>query len=418
MTYASNTDQKPIIEYKSAKALVTQHYSVAINPNVDGDDYMTGNQDNDSFSKVNGVWYALALGDGIETAINYNNPNIRYSTNQGGLILKSDNGFKGERSGDYWSVPQGIAFHHYMELDRTDPSILYINASKGEDDDGNPLPTGFYKIVDDGTQLTATNMDSGNKAYKFNTHSGLVLAISDNNIIRKIPTDGSAVTSINGGANIGNNVSIESIDFSASNNNLIYVSSKGYNAGNKVFKSIDGGVNFTNITNNLPDVIINKILYQQATGSTTLFVATNIGVYYTDDDGANWKKLGQGMPNVDVKDIEINYTAEKLVAATFGRGLWEVSISQAALNIEQTVANSLQVALYPNPLTNNNLKLSISNNLQNLSYEIYNVVGGIVKRGKLNTDKQINVNTLTNNVYLIRVFNNTYSTTKKFVLAK
>ena len=372
----------------------------------------------DSFSKVDGVWYALALGDGIETAINYNNPNIRYGSNQGGLILKSDNGFKGERNGDYWAFPSGVAFNHYMELDRTNPSILYINASKGEDDDGNPLPTGFYKVVDDGTKLTETNMDSGNKAYKFNTHANLVLAISDNNIIRKIPTNGSAPSSINGATTIGNGVNIESIDFSASNNNLIYVTSKGYNNGNKVFKSIDGGSNFTNISGDLPDVIINKILFRQAASSTTLFVATNIGVYYTLNDGQKWTKLGTGLPNVDVKDIEINYTADKLVAATFGRGLWAIDISSNALNIDKFKNDVIALSIYPNPVTNNKLRISTKENFTNLNYEIYNIVGGIVKKGTLDTSKEINTSDLVNNVYLIRVFNNEYSSTKKFVLSK
>lgn len=418
MTYTSNTDQKPTIAYKSAKTIVTQHYSVAINPKANGDDYMTGNQDNDGFSKINGVWYALALGDGIETAINYNNPNIRYGTNQAGVILKSDNGFIGERNGDYWLQPQGVAFHHHMELDRTDPSILYINASKGKDENDNPLPTGLYKVVDNGSELTATNMDSGNKAYKFNTHAGLVLAISDNNVIRKIPTNGSGASAISGAANIGNNVTIESIDFSASNNDLIYVTSKGYNDTNKVFKSTDGGTSFTNISSDLPDVIINKILYQQAANSTTLFVATNIGVYYTIDDGQKWTKLGSGLPNVDVKDIEINYTAEKLVAATFGRGLWSIDISSASLNTESVYKAVLNFGIYPNPVTNDNLKISIKEDLNNLNYEIYNIVGGIVKKGKLNATKDINTSQLVNNVYLVRIFNNKYSATKKFVIAK
>ncbi|PWG04724.1 T9SS type A sorting domain-containing protein [Polaribacter aquimarinus] len=418
MTYTSNSDQKPTIEYKSAKTIVTQHYSVAINPNVNGDSYMVGNQDNDGFSKIDGVWYALALGDGIETAINYNNPNVRYGTNQSGVIIKSDNGFKGERNGDYWTQLSGVAFNHYMELDRTNPSILYVNAGKGTDDDGNPLPTGFYKVVDDGTQLTETNMDSGTKTYKFNTHANLVLAISDNNVIRKIPTDGSTPSSINGAANIGNNVTIESIDFSASNSNLIYVTSQGYNKGNKVFKSTDGGINFTNISGNLPDVIINKILYKQAASSTTLFVATNIGVYYTIDDGQNWTKLGAGLPNVDVKDIEINYTADKLVAATFGRGLWAVDISSNALNIHDLKNVFIALNIYPNPVTNNILKITTKENLNNLRFEIYNIVGGIVKKGKLNSTKEINTSSLVNNVYLIRVFNDKYSATKKFLLSK
>lgn len=423
ITYASNTDQKPIIEYKTSKTIVTQHFSVAINPNVSGDDYVVGNQDNDGFSKIDGVWYAIALGDGIESAINYNSPNIRYATNQNGIIVKSDDGFRNEKDGDYFLEPKGISFNHYLELDRTNPSVLYLNSDKPDkvDENENVLEAyerGIFKITDTGSELTSVNLDTGKPIHKFNTHGGLILGITDNNTIRKIPTDGSTATSITGAQSLSGNAILESVDFSASDTNIIYISTKGYNNGNKVFKSTNGGTSFTNISGNLPDVIINKILLKQASGSTTVFVATNVGVYFTSNDGTSWGKLGNGLPNVDVKDIEINYTADKLVAATFGRGLWSVNIENSTLGVSETATNKLSLSIYPNPLTTNNLKISTKENLTNLNYEIYNIVGGIVKKGALNATKEINVDALTNNVYLIRVFNNEYTSTKKFVLTK
>lgn len=414
ITYASNTDQKPIIEYKTAKTIVTQHFSVAINPNVAGEDYVVGNQDNDGFSKVDGVWYAVALGDGIESAINYNTPSIRYATNQNGVLLRSDDGFRNEKDGDYFLEPKGISFNHYMEMDRVNPSILYMNADKGGSD-----PTGILKITDNNSELTSTMLGSGVPIHKFNTHGDLILGITDNNAIRKIPTNGDTPTNLTGAQNLAGNANIESIDFSASDTNIIYISTKGYNNGNKVFKSTNGGTDFVNISNNLPDVIINKILLKQATNSKILFVATNVGVYFTINDGAVWEKLGNSLPNVDVKDIEINYTADKLVAATFGRGLWSINIENSTLNInEVTLKNTLELSVYPNPLTINNLKIVTKENLTDLKYEIYNIVGGIVKKGTLSINKEINVDNLSNNVYLVRVYNNSFSSTKKFILTK
>ncbi|QOD59392.1 T9SS type A sorting domain-containing protein [Polaribacter haliotis] len=420
ITYSSNTDQKPTIEYKTAKTIVTQHFSVAINPATNGDDYVTGNQDNDGFSKIGGTWYAVALGDGIESAINYNNPSIRYATNQNGLLVRSDAGFKNELNGDYTLSPAGISFNHYMELDRTNPTILYMNADKGgKDKDDNPNPTGIFKITDNGTELTSTMLDAGNPAHKFNTHAALILAINDNNIIRKIPTDGSTPTSLTGAQNLGTGVNIESIDFNASNPNTMYVTTKGYVDGKKVYKSTDGGANFTNISNNLPNVIINKILLKQGETNETLFVATNIGVYVTTNGGTSWDKLGAGLPNVDVKDIEINYSSDRLVAATFGRGLWDVNVANSTLSLENnSIDTSLEFSVYPNPVQNSNLKIAIKEGLQPLKFEIYNVVGGIVKKGTVSNNKEINVDQLANNVYLIRLYNAEFNAIKKFVLAK
>jgi len=138
----------------------------------------------------------------------------------------------------------------------------------------------------------------------------------------------------------------------------------------------------------------------------------------TKNEGASWAKLGQGLPNVDVKDIEINYTTETLVAATFGRGLWSTSISNTALNVDTVKSSKIALSLHPNPVTNGILKVSTKENLTNLKYEIYNIVGGVVKKGVLKNNKEVNTDNLASNVYIIRVFNDQYSATKKFVLSK
>jgi hypothetical protein len=39
-----------------------------------------------------------------------------------------------------------------------------------------------------------------------------------------------------------------------------------------------------------------------------------------------WKLYGKDLPNVVVSDLEIDYENQKLVAATFGRGIWQADI--------------------------------------------------------------------------------------------
>ncbi|MCB9019664.1 MAG: hypothetical protein H6546_04985 [Chitinophagales bacterium] len=36
-----------------------------------------------------------------------------------------------------------------------------------------------------------------------------------------------------------------------------------------------------------------------------------------------------GLPNVMVHELEINYTSMKLVAATYGRGIWQSDLAEA-----------------------------------------------------------------------------------------
>jgi len=54
-----------------------------------------------------------------------------------------------------------------------------------------------------------------------------------------------------------------------------------------------------------------------------------------------------GLPNVIVNELEINYNTQKIVAATFGRGVWESDLNVNSTGI--TDYNSNGIIIYPNP---------------------------------------------------------------------
>src|SRR5262249_45191057 len=59
---------------------------------------------------------------------------------------------------------------------------------------------------------------------------------------------------------------------------------------------------------------------------------TNIGVYTATDggsEGEQWHVLGEGLPNVPVMQLKISPT-RKLIAATYGRGVWKLDLSSLA----------------------------------------------------------------------------------------
>jgi len=393
----SFTNLKPTITYKSSKVIVTQSYSVAINPSIDDGSYVLGNQDNDAFSKRNGTWYAVAIGDGIQTAINYNNADIRYASDQSGLIIQTSTGFEGELQGNGKSVTVPEAeFYFPLEMNKLDPTILYAGSNE------------VYKIEDTGSNLTISSLNSGiTEVSDIATHGNSILVSSSTEL--KFSSDlGStwrSITSPTSGA-------INSVDFDASNANIMYVTVSSYISGEKVFKTTDGGISFTNISGDLPNIVVKEVLLKQGqiTGES-LFLATELGVYYTNNSGENWGRLADGLPNVIVNDIEIHYTSDKLVAATYGRGLWEVSIENSTLSNNKEIIDESLFSIYPNP-TQNMINISIDENTYN--YLIYNVVGGIVKKGEL-LNKQINISGLKSNIYVLKVFDKekTYST--KFI---
>jgi hypothetical protein len=77
----------------------------------------------------------------------------------------------------------------------------------------------------------------------------------------------------------------------------------------------------------LTSIVHDNLIYPN--GRT--FVGGFRGVYYLDDGTTQWT-LMDGLPNVKINQLEIDYNSGKLRASTYGRGLWEAPIANAYCN--------------------------------------------------------------------------------------
>lgn len=109
----------------------------------------------------------------------------------------------------------------------------------------------------------------------------------------------------------------------------IWVSFSGYKDNVKVWHSwLDSGGNRmwenADPNDNLDNLPVNDIAYQFGTNDR-LFIATDAGIYTKEGTGS-WTKYGTTLPNVRVVGIKINYCKATLLAATYGRGMWEANL--------------------------------------------------------------------------------------------
>lgn len=93
-----------------------------------------------------------------------------------------------------------------------------------------------------------------------------------------------------------------------------------------VYASNDGAQNWADITSNLPATgagNLRTLAFIPDGGSGILAVGTNLGVYVRSLGGATcWCRLGNGMPNALVWDLDYDAAADVLVAGTLGRSAW------------------------------------------------------------------------------------------------
>jgi photosystem II stability/assembly factor-like uncharacterized protein len=110
-----------------------------------------------------------------------------------------------------------------------------------------------------------------------------------------------------------------------SNPNIVYVTFSGYVEGQKVYKTDDAGSNWTNISGTLPNIPADTVVHEKR-DDNPLYVGTDDGVYYRNDNLSDWIPFKQGLPNVIVDQLEIHYPTKIIRAATYGRGIWQAPL--------------------------------------------------------------------------------------------
>lgn len=107
------------------------------------------------------------------------------------------------------------------------------------------------------------------------------------------------------------------------NNQIVYVTFGGYNRGN-VWKTVDGGVKWSNIGNLLPEAPVRSLVVHPRK-SNFLYLGTEVGVFASEDSGATWGPTNEGPTNCSVD--ELFWMKEVLVCATHGRGMFTINLA-------------------------------------------------------------------------------------------
>ncbi len=322
----------------SAGLVTTQFYRMGGYPGDPGL-IITGAQDNGTNRYRDGNWVHVRGADGMEAAINYNNPDTMYCCIQNGGLYRSEDG-----GDNFYSIKNNINesgnwVTPYV-LNPLDPQILYAGYEN------------VWKTIDGG--------DNWEKISNFNgsTLRSIAVAKSDTSVIYTAQGD-LIYRTTDGGANwsdITSNLpvdqaSITYIAVSDFNANEVWVTFSGYVDGLKVYTSKDGGANWNNVSGTLPNLPVNCIVFQN-NFHHALYVGTDVGVYYTDTTLADWEPYMQGMPNVIVDELEIHYGADMLRAATYGRGMWQSPLKNVVSDISDNPQTPNFFTLYqnyPNP---------------------------------------------------------------------
>ena len=214
---------------------------------------------------------------------------------------------------------------------------------------------------------------------------------------------------------------------------------------------------FHSVQENLPQMPVYSSLIEMRTD--TAFLGTEEGIWMTDNINANtvvWYDASNGFGKVPVMSLKQQtvYKSEWTItvndpatgiptweifseiknygviyAATHGRGIFRLD-SPPYVGIEEEPAisnktsNKIELAIYPNPASDN---INVSFNLttkSDVSINIYDLSGKLVQsksEGSLNKGKQdvsLNINSLTRGTYIARIIAGNKTGTSKLIIIK
>ena len=365
----------------------TLHYAgLSLHP-TDPTGVLTGMQDNGTVIARNGItaWNGINGGDGAYTATNPSDPNILYVSSQNGAMVRIDlstNSARGITSGIDGNERR--AFIAPFVIDPQRPNRLYFGATR------------VYRTITEGSSWTPISPDLTRGT---GTIIALAVAPSDTNMIFAGTSDGNIRFTRDHGINWQapstsalpvRSVQDFAIDPADPNRVVVTFGSSGTS---HVFLSKDGGQTWADINGSLPDVTTQAAAWGPG---GRLFIGNMLGVYETTNEGATWTRH-DGLPFIRITDLVYNARTNRLVAATYGRGIWSYTFGSAtavlrgdvnvdgqvnaadALLIQQALVGaqvSATAQLFPNADANCDGKMEVLDALLVLRHAVGNAPAG------------------------------------------
>ena len=290
-----------------------------------------GLQDNGGFAYDNETWNQYHDGDGMDCVVDRNDENVFYGFSQfGGRLNVTYNSGKSP-GGSIVEAPGA-------EAGEGDPGGNWVTPlasnSKGE------LYAGYsrlYRLDNSKWSPVSPRMFGGDLNY-------VAIAPSNDEVIY-LSRSNRLFKSVNAGTDFEEidfrfPSLITSIEVNGQDENWVYVTTGGEDG--KVFSSTDSGLNWEEITANLPVDSKLVVRHQHQSPLNDLYLGTSVGVYHRNDNMSQWERFDEGLPNSPVFDMEINEEDGILTVGTYGRGVWQspIEVRKVARDLSLLAINS------------------------------------------------------------------------------
>ncbi len=299
--------------------ILTQFYRIASDPS-DEKHIIGGTQDNGTQQTFGQLMWTLALdGDGGEACFSPANPLMMMCEWQYGGLFRSSNG------GSNWeNAMDGI-----IQKDQA----AWIAPIVAHQNNANTFYHGrinFYKTTNGGKNwINQSDSLFGNSVIEqlaiSNHPTAPVIYASRRSNIKRSTDDGKTFTPMQTGLPDRVITSIATHP-DPDSSIVVFVTCSGHSTDH-VYRSSYDGNGWISISGNLPDVPVNDIFVHPDFPDSWFAVATDVGVFFTEDGGVIWNELSTYLPNTVAMHLDYNVKGKKLRVATHGRSVWEITLT-------------------------------------------------------------------------------------------
>lgn len=108
------------------------------------------------------------------------------------------------------------------------------------------------------------------------------------------------------------------------NADIVYIAFQSTGNGQRIYKSVNGGASWTNLTTSALDGQNAKSIAVIGGTDGGIYYATDYRIYYRNNSMSDWENFADGLPvKINTNIIRPLYRDSKIRLASYGRGIWE-----------------------------------------------------------------------------------------------